>query len=121
MSVLAKVLVLALAAAGASAVPTSSYTSAAPPPPPAPTADTKALFVDLFTSPSAIGRFQRLLTDGAGALLGPDALKKAVVFDYAATAAGDSAGKISAATQATYPILVGQDIATVVAFLGPCR
>lgn len=81
----------------------------------------KSLYADLFSSPTALGRFQRLLVEPTtGALLGGDALKKAASFDYN-NAAGDKAGKISAAVAATFPLLVKQDIGTVVAFLGPCR
>ena len=85
----------------------------------APTPD--SLYVDLYPSPTQLGRFQRLLVDPATKdLLKGDALKKAISFDYN-NGAGDKAGKISAAVAATFPFLVGQDISTVAAFLGPCR
>jgi hypothetical protein len=118
MSSLLNLLVLALAAVGSvSAIPLEPTS----PPAPAPTTDTKSLFEDLYTSPTQLGRFQRLLVDPAtGDLLKGDALKKAISFDYN-NAAGDKAGKISAAVAATFPFLVGQDISTVAAFLGPCR
>src|SRR4051812_22724478 len=49
----------------------------------APTPDSNSLFVDLFTSPSALGRYQRLLVDPAtGNLLTGDALRSVTVMDY---------------------------------------
>jgi hypothetical protein len=128
MSTLLKAIVIALAA-GVSALPASgssasstSATSATPSP--SATPNTKALFEDLFTTPSAIGRFQLLLVDPtSGNLLSGDALRSQIVFDYnngAALDPGDTAGKITAAVAETFPILVDQDISTVTAFLDPC-
>jgi hypothetical protein len=127
MSALLKAIAMALVA-GVSAFPApapapqASPTTAAPAPAATPSA--KALFQDLFSAPSALGRFQRLLTDPAsGALLTGDALTSQIVFDYnkgAIIDPGDKAGKIAAAVAATFPILVDQDISTIVAFLGPC-
>jgi hypothetical protein len=78
----------------------------------------------LFTAPSALNRFQRLLVDPAsGNLLSGDALRSQIVFDYnngALLDPGDKAGKITAAVAGTFPILVDQDISTVTAFLNPC-
>ena len=123
MSTLAKLLVMGLAL-GASAHPTNTSTTSTVAPP-APTPNTKTLYQDLFTSPSALGRFQRLLVDPvSGDLLSGAALKSQIVFDYnsgPALAPGDSAGRITAAVAATFPILVNQDIGTVTAFLSPCR
>ena len=125
--VILKAIVIALAA-GASALPapafSSSSTSVASPPPPSATPDTKALFENLFTAPSALNRFQLLLVDPtSGNLLSGDALRSQIVFDYnkgASLDPGDTAGKVTAAVAATFPILVDQDISTVTAFLNPC-
>lgn len=49
---------------------------------PAATADSNAqLFGDLFSAPTAIKRFQRLLVQG-GSLLTGEALRKLIVFDF---------------------------------------
>jgi Cupin len=105
-----KTLVLALAAA--------SSVSAAP------AQDQKALFADLYTAPSSTDRFQRLLVDPAsGALLPADQVRSAIVFDYnngASLDPTDTAGIVTAAVAKTFPILVDQDISTVVGFMGPC-
>jgi hypothetical protein len=129
-SSLVKVLIVAFAAAAAAAPhpnPSSSpapVATAAPPAPPS-AADTKALYQDLLTSPSALGRFQRLLVDKAtGGLLPPAALKPKISFDYVNGATlnpGDKGGKLTAAVAGTFPILTAQDISTVAAFLNPCR
>ena len=60
---------------------TSTSTSRAVPPPPAPV-DNSALFRDLFTAPTAIKRFQRLLTAAGEKLLSAEELRKLVVFDF---------------------------------------
>ena len=125
MSALLKAIVIALAA-GASALPASasgaSSTSSAPAPPATP--NTQALFESLFTAPSSLSRFQLLLVDPtSGNLLSGDALRSQIVFDYnngASIDPGDTAGKITAAVAATFPILVDQDISTITAFLNPC-
>jgi hypothetical protein len=119
MALLSKTLLLSLAACAA-AVPKPSSTSSAAPPPPASTADSKALFQDLFTAPSALQRYQRLLVGPDGGLLQGDALKKGIMFDYN-VGPDDLAGKVTAAVAQSFPILVDQDISTVVAFLNPCR
>src|ERR1700759_5142001 len=122
MSYLSKSIILALAVC-ASALPTNTTSS---PPAPAPTApaDIKALFTDLFTAPSALDRYKRLLVDPAsGNLLTGNALRSQIVFDYnngASLDPADKAGKITAAVAETFPILVDQDISTVTAFLNPC-
>jgi hypothetical protein len=128
MPALIKAIVLAFTVAAA-AIPHGSPTSSpsattSPAPsasPPPPTPDTKELFEDLFTSPSALGRFRRLLTDPAtGGLLPGPALRSRIVFDYN-IGPSDKGGKITAAVAGSFPILVGQDISTVTAFLNPCR
>ena len=63
---------------GYQSVPAASATSVAPP---AATASQDALFDDLFTAPTAIKRFQRLLTQGQTLFTG-DALRKMVVFTF---------------------------------------
>jgi hypothetical protein len=123
MSNLSKVIFLVLAAF-ASALPAPNASSSAPAPAPTAPIDTKALFTDLFTAPSALGRYQRLLVDpSSGNLLTGDALRAQIVFDYnngASLDPNDKAGKITAAVAETFPILVDQDISTVTAFLNPC-
>jgi hypothetical protein len=125
MSTLLKAIIIAFAA-GAFALPASnsSASSTSVAPAPAATSNTKALFEDLFTAPSALDRFKRLLVDPAsGNLLSGDALRSQIVFDYNGGALldpGDKAGKITAAVAETFPILVDQDISTIAAFLNPC-
>jgi hypothetical protein len=125
MSTILKAIVIALAA-GAFAFPASnpSANSTSVAPAPVATSNSKALFEDLFTAPSALNRFKRLLVDPAGGdLLSGDALRSQIVFDYnngALLDPSDKAGKITAAVAETFPILVGQDISTITAFLNPC-
>jgi hypothetical protein len=125
MYTLLKAIVIAFAA-GASALPAGASNASSTSTALAPTAtpNAKALFADLFTTPSALGRFQLLLVDPAsGNLLSGDALRSQIVFDYnngALLDPGDKAGKITAAVAETFPILVDQDISTIVAFLNPC-
>src|SRR3569833_301329 len=96
----------------APATPADPPSSAAPPAPAA-TPDTKALFQDLFTAPSALDRYKRLLVDpSTGGLLSGAALRANIVFDYnngATLGPGDKGGKITAAVAETFPILVDQD------------
>jgi len=114
---------LATGIVGAPATPADPPSSSAPPAP-ASTPDTKALFQDLFTAPSALDRYKRLLVDpSTGGLLSGAALRANIVFDYnngATLDPGDKGGKITAAVAETFPILVDQDISTVTAFLNPC-
>jgi len=60
------------------ATPSSTSTTAAVP---APTDDQSQLFRDLFSAPTAIKRFQRLLTQGETLLTG-EALRKLTVFSF---------------------------------------
>lgn len=88
MSTFTKVIVAALTLGAVQALPqaqgfptvnaTATTTTVAPP---APTANQDALFDDLFTAPTAIKRFQRLLTQGQTLFTG-DALRKLVVFTF---------------------------------------
>jgi hypothetical protein len=82
------------------------------------------LYEELFSSPSALGRYKLLLTDPkTGGLLPTDALRKNIAFDFNGQGTldpGDKGGKLTAAVAATFPILVDQDISTVTAFLNPC-
>jgi hypothetical protein len=66
------------------------------------------LFSDLFTAPTAIKRFQKLLVDGETLLTG-DRLKQLIVFDFngASSAAGAKGGKTSAAVSITPPDRLG--------------
>ncbi|KAF1930361.1 RmlC-like cupin [Didymella exigua CBS 183.55] len=113
--------ILALAALGSvNALPQSMPSSTNTPAPPAPT-DQAALFRDLFTAPTAIKRFQRLLVQGDALLAGP-ALKALTVFDFngATPAPGAEGGATKAANIETFPILTGLDISTTLGFLEPC-
>ncbi|PSN64485.1 RmlC-like cupin, partial [Corynespora cassiicola Philippines] len=95
-------------------------TTPIPPAPPA-TEDKVKLFGDLFTAPTAVKRFQRLLTD-AGSLISGDALKQRVVFDFngAQPAKGALGGATKAANIETFPILTGLGLSTTVGFLDAC-
>ena len=57
-------------------------TTSAAPPAATPTDNQAQLFRDLFTAPTAIKRFQRLLTNGGQTLFTGDALRKMVVFPF---------------------------------------
>jgi hypothetical protein len=110
------------------AEPTTAPPSPAPPAPPAPPAATTPnnteLFRDLFSAPTSIKRFQRLLTTGGGApeLLSAEKLKPLIAFDFnnAKPATGAKGGATKSANIDTFPILIGQEISTTVGFLGPC-
>ncbi|CAG5136918.1 uncharacterized protein ALTATR162_LOCUS12 [Alternaria atra] len=89
---------------------------------PAATADPNAqLFTDLFSAPTAIKRFQRLLVQG-GSLLTGEALRKLIVFDFngAQPANGALGGAIKSATIETFPLVTDLDISMTLAFLEPC-
>ena len=58
----------------------------------------KALFLDLFTAPTAIKRFQRLLTAKGQSLLSGDALRSLIVFDF--NGAKPAKGALGGATKA---------------------
>ena len=76
--------VQALPQAKASQSAPSTYATATSAAPPAatPIDDQAQLFRDLSTAPTAIKRFQRLLTNGGQALFTGDALRKMVVFPF---------------------------------------
>ncbi|KAF2795463.1 RmlC-like cupin [Melanomma pulvis-pyrius CBS 109.77] len=97
-------------------------TSAPPAPSTPPPADNSQLFRDLFSAPTAIKRFQRLLTTKGESLLTGEALKALVVFDFnnAKPAPGAKGGATKAANIETFPILTGLDMSTTMGFLGPC-
>ncbi|KAF3032179.1 hypothetical protein E8E12_003629 [Didymella heteroderae] len=116
---LTKIAILALAAS-VHALPQSMPSSTSTPAPPAPT-DQAALFRDLFTAPTAIKRFQRLLVQGDALLTGP-ALKALTVFNFnGATPAPDAkGGATKAANIETFPILTGLGISTTLGSLEPC-
>jgi len=98
--------------------------SAAPAAPAAPVDAEKqaALFRDLFTAPTAIKRFQRLLTAKGEALLSGEALRSLTVFNFngAVPAAGAKGGATKAANIETFPILTGLGISTTLGFLDAC-
>lgn len=118
---ISKFLVVAIAAFGSvQALPAPSSTTSAPAVP-APTQDQAQLFRDLFTAPTAIKRFQRLLVQGSTLLTG-DALRTLTVFSFnnAAPAPGAKGGATKAANIETFPILTGLGISTTLGFLEPC-
>ncbi|KAF1942449.1 RmlC-like cupin [Clathrospora elynae] len=88
---------------------------------PAAAEDQSQLFRDLFTAPTAIKRFQRLLTQGQTLFTG-ETLRKLIVFDFngAVPAAGSKGGATKAATIETFPILTDLGISTTLGFLEPC-
>lgn len=121
-----KIIILALGTIGSvqalpqsmsASSPTPTTTSAAP----EATNDQAQLFRDLFTAPTAIKRFQRLLTQGSTLLTG-DALKALTVFSFnnATPAPGAKGGATKSANIETFPILTDLGISTTVAFLEPC-
>lgn len=121
-----KLIVLALGAIGSvQALPQSmsisTTTSDITPAAPTATNDQTQLFRDLFTAPTAIKRFQRLLTQGSTLLTG-DALKALVVFSFnnATPAPGAKGGATKSANIETFPILTDLGISTTLAFLEPC-
>ncbi|KAI8938958.1 hypothetical protein NX059_004808 [Plenodomus lindquistii] len=91
------------------------------PAPPTPTEIQAQLFRDLFSAPTAIKRFQRLLTEGQTLLTGA-ALKRFTVFDFndAMPATGAKGGATKAANVETFPILYDLGISTTLGFLEPC-
>lgn len=118
-----KLIVVAITAFGSvqalpqSYAPSSTTVASAP----APTEDQAQLFRDLFTAPTAIKRFQRLLTQGETLLTG-EALKKLTVFSFnnATPAPGAKGGATKAANIETFPILTGLGISTTLGFLEQC-
>ncbi|KAJ4992549.1 spherulin-1A [Stagonosporopsis vannaccii] len=100
---------------------TSTTTTTTSAPTPAPTVDQAALFRDLFTAPTAVKRFQRLLVQGTKLLTG-DALRAITVFSFnnAVPAPGAKGGAVKSANIETFPILTDLGISTTVAFLAPC-
>jgi hypothetical protein len=111
----------AMAFSAVQALPQPQATPAVPAPAPAPTEDAAALFRDLFTAPTAIKRFQRLLVKGETLLTG-DALRKMVVFPFtpANPAPNAKGGATKAANIETFPILTGLGISKTLGFLEPC-
>lgn len=126
MFTITKVLVASLAAFSAvQALPqpqaAQPSSTPAPAPAPAPAEDPAALFRDLFSAPTAIKRFQRLLTSGETLFTG-EALKKMTVFSFnnATPAPNAKGGAAKAANIETFPILTGLGISTTLGFLEPC-
>ncbi|KAJ4366503.1 hypothetical protein N0V95_000169 [Ascochyta clinopodiicola] len=115
-----KLIVVAVAAFGSvqalpqGMAPSSTASAAAP----APTDKQDSLFRDLFTAPTAIKRFQRLLTQGEKLLTGED-LKKLTVFSFN-NGTNSTGGVTKAANIDTFPILTGLGISTTLGFLSPC-
>ncbi|KAF2007681.1 RmlC-like cupin [Amniculicola lignicola CBS 123094] len=132
MSTITKIFIAGLAAiSSVHALPkghaASSVTPAATPapsasPPAAPPVDNTALIKDLLTAPSAIKRYQRLLTVGGQTLLPAEELKKVVVFDFngAKPAPNAKGGAAKAANIESFPILTDLGISTTMGFLDAC-
>jgi len=122
MFTISKVLVAALAIGAVQALPQPQNAQPSSTPAPAPPTDNAALFRDLLTAPTAIKRFQRLLTSGGEALLTGDALKKLTVFSFngATPAPNAKGGATKAANIETFPILTGLGISKTLGFLEPC-
>jgi hypothetical protein len=104
--------------------PTPSVTtaSASSVSPPAATSSLDLLFDDLFTAPTAIKRFQRLLTQGQTLFTG-DVLRKLIVFTFDRNTPPPEGAKGGVAVSAnidSFPILTGLGISTTVGFLAPC-
>ncbi|KAF9696859.1 hypothetical protein EKO04_005228 [Ascochyta lentis] len=119
-----KLVVVAVAAFGsAQALPRGMASSSTAPAPaaPAPTDKQAYLFRDLFTAPTAVKRFQRLLTQDETLLTGED-LKNLTVFSFnnAMPAPNATGGATKAANIETFPILTGLGISTTLGFLSPC-
>ncbi|KAJ4383190.1 hypothetical protein N0V86_001233 [Didymella sp. IMI 355093] len=113
---LTKIAILALAAsvhAYPQSMSSSTSTSASP--------EATNLYLDLFTAPTAIKRFQRLLVKGDTLLTGT-ALRALTVFDFNAAkpAANATGGALLAANIDSFPILTDLGISTTLGFLGPC-
>ncbi|KAJ9665180.1 hypothetical protein H2201_004654 [Coniosporium apollinis] len=129
-SVIARIIVAALAAGAVNAlpqpVPSSATTTLQPVPSttaaPAPAqTDFSALISELQDAPTAIDRYKKLFTSG-GALLPRDELQKRVVFDFngATPANGAKGGALKAANIATFPVLTSLGISTTMGFLNAC-
>ncbi|KAF2876686.1 spherulin-1B precursor [Massariosphaeria phaeospora] len=89
---------------------------------PSSTENPDQLFLDLFKAPTAIKRFQRLLTDAGESLKPAEILKKYTVFDFnnAQPNAGAKGGATKSANVETFPILTDLGISTTVGFLDAC-
>ena len=107
MVAISKSILAAIAVSAVQAHPQPTLTTVATPSPAnatasvAPTPDPevqKALFLDLFTAPTAIKRFQRLLTAKGQSLLSGDALRSLIVFDF--NGAKPAKGALGGATKA---------------------
>jgi hypothetical protein len=104
MFTITKVVVAALALGAVQALPQSQATqstasaSVTAPAVPAATEDQAQLFRDLFTAPTAVKRFQRLLTQGQTLFTG-ETLRKLTVFSFnnAVPAPGAKGGATKAA------------------------
>lgn len=112
---------MTISAVNALPQPEAARPSATPTPAPAPVDDNAALFRDLFSAPTAVKRFQRLLVQG-GSLLTGEALRKFTVFSFndAKPAPGAKGGATKAADIDSFPILTGLGISTTLGFLEPC-
>jgi len=109
MVTITKTLVAAIATFSVvQALPQAGQPSSTAAPSAAPTPDPEqqaALFRDLFTAPTAVKRFQRLLTAKGESLLSGDALKNLIVFNFngAKPAEGAKGGATKAAVSLSCP------------------
>ncbi|CAA9956964.1 Spherulin-1B [Pyrenophora teres f. maculata] len=133
MLTIANIVVAALALGTVQALPqakashsvsdANATTTSSAPPAATSSNDQAQLFRDLFTAPTAIKRFQRLLTNGGQTLFTGDALRKMVVFPFdsgAPSANSPKNGALVAANIESFPILTDLGISTTVGFLSPC-
>ncbi|KAF1963545.1 RmlC-like cupin [Byssothecium circinans] len=108
------------AKASASATATSTGAPAATPDPEA----QAQLFQDLFTAPTAVKRFQRLLSNdkNGDTLLTGESLKAMTVFNFngAKPNANATGGATKSANIETFPILTNLGISTTLGFLNAC-
>lgn len=95
-------------------VPTATANSTAP--------ANDALIAQLMTLPTAIKRFQKLLTSAGERLLSPEEVRKQTVFNFngAPRAPKAKGGATKAANIDSMPILTGLGISTTVGFLNGC-
>jgi hypothetical protein len=136
MVAITNTLIAALAFGAVNAYPQSASSSAtvatttpAATPAPAPPATSEEekkkaadLFRDLLTAPTAVKRFQRLLTAQGESLLPADVLQNLTVFNFngAKPAVNATGGALRAANIETFPILTGLGISTTMGFLNAC-
>lgn len=120
-STVAKIFIAAIAATAVNALPQGSPAPPSPPAPPAPPVDNSQLIGELRLAPTALSRFQKLLTKD-GALLAQEEVEKIVKFDYnnPQAAPGATGGAVKAANINNYPFSEGIQLSTVSGRLEAC-